>query len=57
MLVQAEHFLHNQNDCKMSLFWINFGNNIWSNSSKRLKGKKDRNTKRQKGMKDEKTER
>ena len=55
MLLQAEHFFQEQNDCQMSLFWRQ--HMIYVAAQKDKKTKKDRNTKRQKGMKDEKTER
>ena len=55
ILLQAEHFFQEQNDCQMSLFWRQ--NMIYVAAQKDKKTKKDRNTKRQKGMKDEKTER
>ena len=55
MLLQAEHFFQEQNDCQMSLFWRQ--HMIYVAAQKDKKTKKDRNTKRQEGMKDEKTER
>ena len=55
MLLQAEHFFQEQNDCQMSLFWRQ--HMIYVAAQKDKKTKKDRNTKRQKGRKDEKTER
>ena len=55
MLLQAEHFFQEQNDCQMSLFWRQ--HMIYVAAQKDKKTKKDRNTKRQKGMKDERTER